>query len=124
MKTALVDSELKVMNIIWRNGDMPAREVARRLTDTYGWNMNTTYTLIKRCIKKGAVQRVEPNFICHALVAREQVQEQAARDLVDKIFDGSAGLLFASLLNGSRLSPQELQSLREQIDRAEKEAAL
>ncbi len=122
MLKTLVDSELKVMNVIWQSGDTPARQIAQVLTDTYGWNMNTTYTLIKRCIKKGALERREPNFICHALISKEQVQEQATRELIDKIFDGSAELLFASLLSGSGLSAQDLQKLKAQIDLAEEEA--
>lgn len=122
MQMILGESELKVMRVIWQRGNIPAREVAQELTDTYGWNVNTTYTLIKRCIKKGAVQRIEPNFVCHALIAREQVQAQAATELIDRIFDGSAELLFASLLGSNRLSPQEIQKLKEQIDKAEKEA--
>ena len=52
MKTRLVDSEIKVMNVIWREGDIPAKDIAEILTDEYGWNVNTTYTLIKRCINK------------------------------------------------------------------------
>ena len=122
MLKTLVDSELKVMNVIWQSGDTPARQVAQVLTDAYGWNTNTTYTLIKRCIKKGTLERREPNFICHALISNEQVQEQATRELIDKIFDGSAELLFASLLSGSGLSAQDLQKLKAQIDLAEEEA--
>lgn len=122
MEKTLVDSELKVMNVIWRNGDIPARQVAQILTDTYGWNMNTTYTLIKRCIRKGAVQRIEPNFVCRALISKERVQEQSAKELIDKIFDGSAGLLFAALVNQNSLSPQDIQKLKEQIEQAENEA--
>ncbi len=61
----LFDSELKVMDILWKKGDLPARHVADVLTKALGWNKNTTYTLIKRCIKKGAIERSEPNFMCH-----------------------------------------------------------
>ena len=35
----------------------------------------TTYTLIKRCIKKGAIERSDPGFMCHALVPQAEVQE-------------------------------------------------
>ena len=49
----LFDSELKVMDILWKEGDVPAKHVAEVLTGELGWNKNTTYTLIKRCIKKG-----------------------------------------------------------------------
>lgn len=60
--------------------------------------MNTTYTLIKRCIKKGAIERSEPNFMCHALIPKEEVQEAETKELVDKIYDGSVDKLFAALL--------------------------
>ena len=35
--------------------------------------MNTTYTLIKG-VSKGAIERSEPNFMCHALIPKEEVQ--------------------------------------------------
>ena len=57
----LFDSELKVMDILWKEGDVPAKHVAEVLTGELGWNKNTTYTLIKRCIKKGAIERFEPS---------------------------------------------------------------
>lgn len=52
MDIKLFDSELKVMDVIWREGDTPAKEIARQLTNELGWNVNTTYTLIKRCMKR------------------------------------------------------------------------
>ena len=50
MDIKLFDSELKVMDVLWKQGDTPAREIARALGEELGWNVNTTYTLIKRCI--------------------------------------------------------------------------
>ena len=67
METKLFASELKVMSVLWRDGDVPAKHIAKLLTEELGWNVNTTYTLIKRCIKKGAIERSDPGFMCHAL---------------------------------------------------------
>ena len=74
MDIKLFDSELKVMDVLWKRGDTPAKEIARTLTDDLGWNVNTTYTLIKRCMKKGAIERSEPGFLCHALIPKSAVQ--------------------------------------------------
>ena len=57
MEMKLFDSELKVMGVLWNEGDVPAKHIAEQLTGELGWNKNTTYTLIKRCIKKGAIER-------------------------------------------------------------------
>ncbi len=115
MKTRLVDSEIKVMNVIWREGDIPAKDIAEILTDEYGWNVNTTYTLIKRCIKKGAVERIEPNFICHAIVPKEEVQEAETNDLINKIYDGSVDKLFAALIGRKNLSKEQIDELKQLI---------
>ncbi len=115
----LFDSELKVMDVLWREGDLPAKAIARALTEEIGWNVNTTYTLIKRCIAKGAIERSEPGFMCHALVSKEQVQQEETQELIDKVFDGSADKLFASLLGGRRISREQLEQLRSMIDEME-----
>ena len=112
----LFDSELKVMDVLWREGDLPAKAIARTLTEEIGWNVNTTYTLIKRCIAKQAIERSEPGFMCHALVSKEQVQQEETQELIDKVFDGSADKLFASLLGGRRVSREQLMQLRSMID--------
>ena len=54
MGVKLFDSELKVMGVLWREGDVTAKHISDVLKEETGWNMNTTYTLIKRCIKKGS----------------------------------------------------------------------
>ncbi len=108
----LFDSELKVMDILWKEGDVSARHVADVLTKELGWNKNTTYTLIKRCIKKGAIERSEPAFICHALIPKEEVQEAETNELINKIYDGSVDKLFAALLSRKKLSAEEIEKLK------------
>ena len=75
MDIKLFDSELKVMDVLWREGDSTAKHIAEVLLAEVGWNVNTTRTLIKRCIEKGAIRRTEPGFMCHALIPKEEVQE-------------------------------------------------
>ena len=119
MDRKLFDSELKVMDVLWRNGDCTAKYISDVLKEEVGWNMNTTYTLIKRCIKKGAIERSEPNFMCHALIAKETVQEAETNELIDKIYDGSADKLFAALLGRRRLSKEQIDRLREIVGELE-----
>lgn len=114
--TKLFDSELKVMNVLWRDGDVPAKHIADILNRELGWNKNTTYTLIKRCMKKGAIERTEPNFMCHALIPKEKVQEAETDELIDKVYDGSADKLFAALLGRKKLSAGQIENLRRIVE--------
>lgn len=119
VEVKLFDSELKVMDVLWREGPSSAKHVAEVLRDEVGWNVNTTRTIIKRCIEKGAIERTEPHFMCSALVSKEEVQQDAADELIDKVFDGSAGNLVAALLSRKKLSRDELDKLRRIVDELE-----
>lgn len=115
MAIKLFDSELKVMGVLWREGDQTAKRISDILKEEIGWNMNTTYTVIKKCIAKGVIARSEPNFLCHALVSREAVQEAETEELLGKLFDGAPEQLFASLLGSHRLTREQIEQLRRMI---------
>ena len=112
----LFDSEWKVMEVLWQENDQTAKEISLRLAERSGWNKNTTYTVIKKCIDKGAIERREPNFVCHALISKRQAQKEEADTLVEKVFGGSAELLFASILSDRSLSKEELARLRALVE--------
>lgn len=113
------DTELKIMEVLWREGDVPARHIAEVVGAQTGWNVNTTYTMLKRMIAKGAIERRDPRFICHALVTRKEAQAAEADDLIDRLFDGSADKLFAFLLGRKRLTQEQLRRLRAMIEEDE-----
>ena len=113
MDIKLFDSELKVMSVLWREGDATAKHISDVLKEETGWNMNTTYTLIKRCIKKGAIACSEPHFMCHALIPQEAVQDAETDELINKIYDGSVDKLFAALLSRKKLSAQQIEKLKQ-----------
>ena len=113
----LFDSELKVMEIIWKEKDIKAKDVSLIAFELYGWNKNTTYTVIKKLIKKKAILRKEPNFICLPLVSKEQVQLKEAKRLVDKLYEGSSKLLVSKFIEDEQLTKEELKSLRNLIDK-------
>ncbi len=116
MEIKLFDSELKIMDVLWREGDTTAKHISDVLKEETGWNMNTTYTLIKRCIKKGAIERSEPNFMCHALIPKEKVQEAETNELINKVYDGSVDKLFAALLGRKKLSTEQIEKLKQLVD--------
>ena len=80
-----------------------------------GWNRNTTYTVIKKCVEKGAVRRGEPNFMCSAMITKVQVQNYETEELIGKMFDGSKEKFFAAFLDGGKLSKEEMESLKRMV---------
>ena len=89
---------------------------ARKHAQT-GASKTTTYTIIRKCVEKGAVARKEPGFICHALLSRESVREQETEELIQRNYGGSADLLVASLLGSRKLSSEEISRMKEMIEK-------
>ena len=116
MDVKLFDSELKVMEVLWDEGEASAKHIAQRLGEQVGWSKTTTYTVIKKCVDKGAVARTEPGFLCRPIISRSQAQAYATDELVDKMYGGAADQLVASLLGRKRLTPEEIDSLRRMVE--------
>ena len=112
----LFDSEAKVMEILWREGTVSAKELSRIAGETIGWNKNTTYTVIKKLEAKGFLRREDPGFLCTALISKSQVQKAEAASLLKKVFGGSRKALISALLEEEPLTGPEAEELRRLID--------
>lgn len=114
----LFDSELKVMEIIWQKEPITAKEICLILSESIGWNKNTTYTIIKKLIDKQIVNREEPNFVCTAIVTKAEIQSTETNGLIDKLYNGSKKMFFAAFLQDEKLSKEEMEELKRLIDRS------
>lgn len=121
MTEKLFSSEIRVMELLWKNGEMTAKEIASSLAGSIGWSKTTTYTVIKKCIEKGAVLRTEPGFVCSAAVSKNEVQQSETFELIDRLFDGSADLLVSALIGSGKVSTEQLKNLRELVKNMEEE---
>lgn len=115
----LPDSELKVMDVIWEKGEASAKETAQCMGERYGWKKNTTYTVLKNLHEKGILERIEPGFLCRPLVGREQVGRTEVKNLLNRFYQGSPAALFASFLEQKTISREELDEIKDMIDRFE-----
>ena len=106
--------ELEILKYLWDNGPNNVRAVYRHLLDEQpeGKDLayNTVQTLLRLMESKALVQsRVEKRaFVYSPLYSREQT---AARFL-DRVFDGAASQLVASLLEAERIPPKELDRMQ------------
>lgn len=108
MNIKIFDSELKVMKILWEKGEVQASYITKVLKDEIGWNINTTYTVIKKLIAKNAIKRHEPKFKCTPLITKEQVQKYEVRALWDKLFTEDSDVFLSVFLEGRTLTQKEI----------------
>lgn len=117
MNQKLFDSELKVMELIWEHEPISAKDLSVLAGKNFAWNKNTTYTVIKKIESKGYIRRDEPGFICTSLISKEEICKSATQGLIDKLFGGSKKALFSSLIEDETLTQDEINALREMIDK-------
>jgi len=120
MDKKLFDSELKVMEVLWEQGEKFARDIVDVLEQRVGWNKNTTYTVIKKCIEKGAIERQEPGFLCRPLVTKDEVARSETEQLIDKMFGGSSELFFSAFLKDQGISEEDALRLAKMIQESGK----
>lgn len=119
MEIKLFDSELKVMDILWKEGDTTAKRIAELLKEQVGWSKTTTYTVIKKCLNKGAIKRSDPSFVCSPLITKEQAQELETTELINKMYGGAADQLMASILERKNLPPKTIEKLKRLVENLE-----
>ena len=111
------ESEYKLLEIIWDNQPISAKEISVIATERIGWKKNTTYTVLTRLEAKGYIKREEPNFMCTALMSREEIQRDETRSLIDRLFGGSRRALFSALIEDEKLTEEEVDELRRLIEK-------
>ncbi len=112
MQIKLFDSELKVMEILWEKDSATAKEIASVLGERIGWSKTTTYTVIKKCVDKGAIERSGKDFLCTPMITKEEVQQSETAELIAKMYNGAADRLVAAILHNKNLSEEEIDKLK------------
>lgn len=105
------EGELNVMELLWSNKVLAAKDISKIIKEYIGWEKNTTYTVIKRLIDKGAVTREDPGFICRASVSKRNIQEIETKALLDKLYNGSLSNFISEYLMNQKLSRDDIMAL-------------
>lgn len=111
--------QLKIMQVLWDRGSASAREITDALSTHRPIAHSTVQTLLRKLEAKGAVDHdvQERTFVFRPLIERERVTRGATRELIERLFGGSAAGLVAHLLKEERIARKELKAIRDLIDR-------
>lgn len=110
-KIHIHEGELNIMELLWSNKVLAAKDIAKIIKEYIGWEKNTTYTVIKRLIDKGAIKRENPGFICRAAISKQTVQNIETNTLITRYYNGSLNNFFTDYLKNQKLSISEILEL-------------
>jgi len=118
----LSDGEWKVMKVLWSNAPHSLGEIVKALEADTGWTKPTVFVMLKRLIAKGAVRMDDSGKVheYYPLIEREELTPQETDSFLNRVYDGSIGLLVSSLAGRKSLSDEDISELRRILDDAEK----
>lgn len=111
------EAELELMHILWDSGPSTVQDVVNRLPSGRPLAYTTVQTVLNVLHRKGGVRRKLRDRAYHyeAAVSRFEAASTALRDLVHKLFGGSAEELVLAMVKSRQLSPEKLSELRKLV---------
>ena len=117
----LTRREREIMDILYRRGRATAAEVLEDMAEP------PTYSAVRALLRiledEGHIKHVQegPRYVYLPAVARSDARKSALSHVVTTFFDGSVEQAVATLVERSKLSPDELDRLAQLIEKAKKE---
>ena len=119
---AMTPLELDIMNALWEHGAATVQEVqahlrSRKLAYT------TVQTMLNVLVRKGKAKRtlVDRAYRYRPAITRQKAASNTLRDVINRVFGGSAEALVLSLMETKQLTPETLRHLQEMVSEDEDE---
>lgn len=118
-KLPLTKLELQIMQVIWREDGGTVAEVQQALEQQLAYT--TVQTMLNILHRKGRLKRQLRGraFVYKPAVTHAKASLQAARDLIDRMFDGSSEELVMSLIKSRQLDPDKIAELTRRLEEEE-----
>lgn len=115
MDSRISDSELEIMKVLWASEKpMTEKEIRAVIETCFDWKKQTTQTLIRRLVEKGAILREKQEVYYHSpAVSRDEIEKTWTEDLLNRVFGGNAKNLVSAMLNHDILSEEDISDLKD-----------
>ena len=112
------ESELEILQILWKKGNASVREVHEELLQTKEAGYTTTLKLMQIMHEKGLVKRDDSikTHIYQAAVSKERTQKHLLGKMINSLFGGSPTELVLQALGNHKASPEELEEIQQLLN--------
>ena len=112
------ESELEILQVIWKIGQCTVRDVHEILAKTKGAGYTTTLKLMQIMHEKGLLERdtTAKTHLYKTLFTREQAQSNALDKILTTVFKGSTSDLVIQALGQHRASKDEIDAIKKYLN--------
>lgn len=121
MTVYLTDAEWKIMNLLWSHDELTITQLTSALANDTGWSKQTIISFLNRLEAKTAVSFVRKGQakVFFALIERETTAANETKDLINKVFSGSLGLMVNTIAKNRTFSTAEIKELEDIVKKME-----
>jgi BlaI family penicillinase repressor len=114
-------AERDVLAVLWRRAPMSTAEIVEALASSKGWSRGTTRTLLARLVRKKAVGCRSDGHRgwYRPLIAEDTCVRDESRTFLERVFSGSSADMLLTLVEETKLTPEQIQRFRDILDRKE-----
>ena len=120
----LTSSEWNILNLLWEDSPRTVMQLSNELEKTVGWARSTTITTLHRMEAKGLVRcgQAGRGKAYIPLVERDQAVLAETKSFLDRVYQGSVGMMMSAMMKQEGFSRTQIAQLRAILDEAEQEA--
>lgn len=117
----LTNSEWYVLDCLWEQAPKTVMRLVAELNERVGWAKSTTITTLRRMEEKGLVRCEMEGRARHYFpaVERRQAVRRETQSFLDKVYQGSVGLMVSAMAQDKTLTREEINQLYEILRKAE-----
>ena len=117
----LTPSEWNVLNCLWESSPRTVMQLVAELERTVGWAKSTIITMLRRMEDKGLVrcEQAGRSKAYTPAVERERAAIAETHSFLDRVYQGSVGLMMSAMARRQELSAGEVAQLRAILDEIE-----
>lgn len=118
MEIKPTESELEILQVIWKKGQCTVRDVHEELAKSKDAGYTTTLKLMQIMHDKGLVERdtTAKTHLYRAVITREQAQQTALDKIISTVFKGSTSDLVIQALGNHRASKDEIDAIKNYLE--------
>ena len=110
-------AELEILRVLWERGPSTVREALEALSSSRKRAYTSVMSLMNVMAEKGLLSRAPQGraFVYDTEVTRRKTRSRMLKDMLNRVFDGSANLVVAHLLEQAKPSEEELEEIRRTV---------
>lgn len=117
----LTASEWNVLECLWEKSPQTVMQLVARLSEKVGWAKSTTITTLRRMEEKRLVncEIIGKGKSYTPVVGQEEASIQETKSFLDRVYQGSIGLMMSAMAQRQELSDADIAELRKILSDAE-----